>query len=334
VARIRRPANTEMTQAAVTDARQADIDPPRPDSLEARASMVLKVLALINVAGVVVALFPTKLPQSLFQAVAFNLAACALAAVEIVTARALDRRRPWAVAVVRPLLVLLIAAGIGSMLLGVAEGRIRVPFESVLAIWALLASADVTLVRRAGGRSLGLVGAVLVLTASMLFGQPLFGWGGLLDVVQSDLRASFDVDCGPSGAGLPEIVTVTYDWSWARTSGLPSGLDIVVIGWTGTDGDGRPTYLFDRDLDSGRGIHSGKREYPSLDMATEVAKGWPASWNWGIDLAEQGLQPGRVELQLRRAREDPPEPGPLVVTASYVHLGVWRTDPISVTCAW
>lgn len=323
-----------MTHAPVSDSQQPDIALPLPDSLETRASTALKVLALINVAGVVLALFPPALPASLLHALAFNLAALGLAALEIVEARALDRHRPWAVAAVRPLLVVLIAAGVGATLVGLDGGWIRVPFESVLAAWALLAGADATLIRHPDGRSGSLVLAVLLLTASMLFGRQVFGWGGLLDVRPSDLHASIDADCGPPGGGPPETITVSYDWSWARPGAFPNGLDIAVVGWSGDDADGRPLYIFDKDPEAGPGIHSGRRDYPSLDLATQVAKNFPASWNWGIELDEQGLQPGHLELQLRRARDAPPEPGPLAVTASYVHLGTWHSDPVTVTCSW
>jgi hypothetical protein len=323
----------DMTTSAIADSQSLDIEPPRFDSLEWRASVALKVLAFINVAGVVLAMFPPPLPASLLHGVTFNLAAGLLAGLEIVAARALDHRRPWAVALVRPLLAVLIAEGIGAMLVGLDAGRIRVPFEAFIAIWVLLAGADLTLIRRADRRSVSLVALTSILIVSMLAGEPVFGWGGLLDVRQSDLRASIAADCEP-GTGLPPTLTVTYDWSWARTSPLPNGLDIVVIGWSGSDAAGRTIYLFDKDPDPGHGIHSGRRGYPSLDMATLVGKETRASWSWGVELGEQGLQPGHIELQMRRARDAPPEPSPLVITATYIHLGIWRSDPVSVTCSW
>ncbi len=323
-----------MTTSATADSQYLDIEPPRFDSLEWRASVALKVLAFINVAGMVLALFPPPVPASILYGVTFNLAAGLLAVLEIVAARALDRRRPWAVAVVRPMLLVLIAEGIGAMLVGLDAGRIRVPFEALIAIWVLLAGADLTLTRRTDRRSLSLVGVASVVIVSMLAGEPVFGWGGLLDVRQSDLRGSIAADCGAPGAGLPPAITVTYDWSWARTSPLPNGLDIVVLGWSGSDAVGRTIYLFDKDPDPGHGIYSGRRGYPSLDMATLVGKETRASWSWGVELGEQGLQPGHIELQMRRVRDAPPGPTPLVITATYIHLGIWRSDPVSVTCSW
>jgi len=318
----------------MVDGRQIESEPPNPDSLEGRASIALKALAFINVAGAVIALFPPLLPISVLHTLTFNLAACGLAVLEIIEARALDRGRPWAVAIVRPILLLLIASGIGSVLVGLGEGRIRVPFEAAFGLWAILGAADMTLVRRADRRSRWLVAVAVPLIGTMLFGRPVFGWGGLLDVRAPDIHGSIDADCRNAGADLPESVTVTYSWRWTRTSPLPNGLDIIVIGWSGTDANGRPLYYFDHDPESGRGIHSGDRGYPSIDLATQVAKDSAASWAWGVELGEQGLQPGRIELQLRRGIDAPPKPSPLVFTASYVHLGIWRSEPVTVTCSW
>ncbi len=323
-----------MRTGAATDLGPPEDMPLSPMSLEWRTSVVLKILAVINVAGVVLAQFPPPLPQSFLQGLAFSLAAAALALLEYVAARALDRRRPWAVAIVRPLLSVLIAEGIGASAMGARGGTIRLPFEAVLALWALLGARDATLAGRASRGGSSLVGATVLLVASMIVSQPLFGWGGLLDVRQSDFSASISADCGPADAGLPPTITVTYDWSWARVSPLPSGLDIVVIGWTGTDAAGRQLYYLDTTPDTGPGIHSGRRDYPSLDMATQLASESAASWSWGVDLGEQGLQPGRIVMRLQRAAAAPPGPGPLRFSASYVHLGLWHSDPATVTCSW
>ena len=323
-----------MTTSAVADGHPLEIEPPRFDSLEWRASAALKVLAFINVAGVVLAMFPPPLPGSLLHGLTFNLAAAVLASLEIVAARALDHRRSWGVGVVRPMLVVLIAEGIGAMLIGIDAGRIRIPFESLIAVWALLGDADGTLFRHPDRRSVSLVVTSALVIVSMLVGEPVFGWGGVLDVRQSDLRASISATCSPPGADLPPTLTVSYDWSWTRTSPLPNGLDIVVMGWSGRDADGRTLYLFDKDPAPGDGIHSGRRAYPSLDMATAVGKETQASWSWGVELGEQGLRPGHIELQMRRAKDAPPDPSPLVISATYIHLGIWRSDPVSVTCSW
>ena len=311
-----------------------EIMPPVPDSLEARASIALKALAAVNAAGVVLAQFPPPLPQSQLQALTFNAAAIALAVLEFAAARALDRSRPWAVGIVRPLMVVLMVAGAGATLVGVREGVLRLPFEVVFAIWVLLGSRDVTLAGHADRRGGLLIGTLVVLIASMLVSEPVFGWGGLLDVRQSDLQASITADCGSADASPPTTITVTYDWSWTQKSPLPSGLDIIVLGWNGTDGAGRQLYYFRTAPPTGTGVYSGRHDYPSLEMATQVAQGSAGTWMWGVELGEQGMQAGQIQLVMRRANDAPPQPGPLVITGTYVHLGLWHSSPVRVTCSW
>jgi hypothetical protein len=307
---------------------------PDTGSLEARASLALKILAAINVAGIVLAMFPPIPPVSSFLTFMFNLGAGALAVLYVVEARALDLRRPWAVAAVRALLLVIAGSGLYAVVVALGAGRIRLPFELALVAWAWLGAPDVARVPRPGRRSVALVGAAMGLVLSMSFGSQLYGWGGALDVHEPDLTASLDVDCGPPGAGPPASITITYDWSWRSTSPLPSGVDIVVVGWTGADQQGRPMYLLDKTPEPGGGIHPGLREYPSVELAEQVAKESAGSWNWGIQLSEQRLAPGRFEAQLRRTRDVVAGQRTLAVSASYVHLGLWRHDVASVTCAW
>lgn len=323
-----------MTTGTAFDFGPPEVVPPRPGSLEARASLVLKALAAINLAGIVLAMFPQPLPQPVLEIVAFNVAAAALAVLEVVLARALDQRRTWAVASVRPVLALLIAGGIGAMLTGAQAGRTRVPFEAVLAIWAMVGASDATLARRADGRSALTVAAGVMLLVAMVARQPLFGWGGVLDASPSDLQASIYTDCGAADVGPPAVITVTYDWSWARATPLPSGLDIVVLGWNGADAHGRQLYYYDAADSADPGVYPGRRDYPSDDMASRVAASSAASYSWGVELGEQGMRPGRVELRLVRPRAATPGAEPLAITASYVHLGVWHSAPVAITCSW
>jgi hypothetical protein len=322
-----------MTQTPVVQSQSPELE-LLEGSLEERTSLVLKTLALINIFGLVLTQLPLSLPGSFLRAVAFNAGATTLAVLELVGARALDRRRPWAVAAARPLMIALFAKGIGAMLVGLSEGWIRLPFESILAIWALLAGADPTTIRRAGWRTWWLAIAVTVVVVTMVVSEPVLAWGGMIDVQRSDLRASVTADCANPGKGPPATLTVSYDWSWTRTIPLPNGLDIVVLGWSGNDAAGRPVYVFDNDPPPGGGIDPGHRGYPSLDMATKVANESPASLSWGVQLDRQGLRPGHLELDLRRARDAPPNPGPLVITATYIHLGLWRSAPATLTCTW
>jgi len=307
---------------------------PDAGSLEARAALALKILAAIEVGGMVLAMFPPTPPVSMFHTVMFNLAAGALAVLFVTEARGLDRSRPWAVATARPLLLLVAASGTYSVVAGLGSGRIVLPFELGLAAWAWLGPRDLAQHARWDRRTIALLGAAVALVLSMSFGGKLFAWGGAFDVHEPDLKAALHVDCGPPTPGSPPTITLGYDWSWTSTSPLPSGLDIVVVGWTGVDGAGRPLYVLDKAPEPGGGIHPGLRDYPSLALADEIGRESTGSWQWGIQLSEQGLRPGHFDAQLVRTRDVRPGPKTLLIKASYVHLGLWRHDVATVTCAW
>ena len=307
---------------------------PTPGSVEARTSLALKVLAGLNFGVAILSLFPPPYPMSWLQAVTFNTAAGVMAVLFVLGAVALDRRRPWAYAAARPMLAVIGVCGLYALGAVVAEGRIRVPFDVILATWAWLGTADSRARPRRDRRSHALVGATLVLLAIPLTGSSVLGWGGLVDVHEPDIRATLEADCGVPDAGPPSTIAVTYDWTWQRWGPFASGSDVVVIGWTGDDLLGRPLYLLGDTPASGTGIVSGRQVDPSAAMARQVEAESEVSWHWGIDLGARQLAPGRIEFQLAQTRPAPPQPGPLRITATYIHLGLWRHDAASVTCVW
>jgi hypothetical protein len=313
--------------------REVEIAPLEAGSLEARASLALKLMAGINAAGVLLSMFPPLVPVSMLMTVAFSAAAAVLAVLYVVEARGLDRRRPWAVAAVRPVLILLGASGVSAVVIALNGGTMRVPFDGLLAAWAGLGAADPALAAGRVRRAAALVGAAGALLAVMVLAKPIFGWGGLFDVHQADLRASVHVACGAPAAGMPRTLTVSYDWSWASTSLLPNQTDIVVIGWSGADPQGRPLFVIDEIPATAAGIYSGLTGYPSMSMADQVGAESEASFRWTIELRERGYEPGSVSLQLMRPREDPPGPNSVTFAVTYIHLGLWR-ETTHVTCSW
>jgi hypothetical protein len=331
------PGATDPTSSRQPGALQVVslyVEGPAPGTLEARASIALKILAGLNLAGVIFAMLPEIVPISALHVATFNGAALALAVLYVAEAIAIDRGRPWAVAVVRPLLLILIASGIFATVIALGHGTLKLPFDAALAIWALLGAGYVTPIPRLKPRSAVLVTAVVPLIAAMLFGEQLFGWGGLLDVHEPDLTAELHVDCGVPGSDPPPTITLTYDWSWLSTSPLPNGVDMVVLGWTGADADGRPLYLLGSTPESGVGIYPGLRAYPSLDMSDQVASESAGSWHWGIKLAEKQYDPGHLEAQLTRSSAVPSASSTVTIMASYIHLGLWRHDAPRITCSW
>jgi hypothetical protein len=307
---------------------------PEPGSLESRASLALKVLAGVNAAGIILAMFPGTIPSSELQAVAFNVASGALAVLYVVVARVLDRRQHWAVSAIRPLLLLLLVWGAYTFVTALADGALRIPVTTLAASWALFGPADRRPLPRLSGRGAAVLVASAALIAMVLTGQPVFGWGGFFDVHEPDLNASLAVDCGTPGTALPERIAISYTWSWSGTTLFANEDDVVVIGWNGDDEGAHPLYVLDDAPEAGDGISQGTPSGVSATMMNEAEGPWRGSLHWVIDLSVRGIRAGQVELVLMRATEQPPEPQPLTVGASYIHVGVWRNDAPAVTCSW
>jgi len=311
-----------------------EVEGPRPGSLESRASLALKILAGVNAAGIFLAMIPGTIPSSELQTVAFHVASGALAVLYVVVALALDRRQRWAVSAIRPLLLLLMVWGAYTFVTALAAGALRIPFTALAASWALFGPADRGPLPRLSGRGAAVLVASAALIAMVLTGQPVFGWDGFFDVHERDLSASLVVDCGTPGTALPERIAIAYTWSWSGSTLFANEDDVVVIGWNGDDAGGHPLYVLGDTPEDGDGITLGTPSGVSATMAEEAAGHWRGSLHWVIDLSVRGIRAGRAELVLRRAVEQPPEPQPLTVGASYIHVGVWRNDASAVTCSW
>lgn len=323
-----------MTAWAGPGGSRAEVEGPRPGSLESRASLALKILAGVNAAGIILAMIPGTIPSSELQAVAFHVASGALAVLYVVVAWALDRRQHWAVSAIRPLLLLLLVWGAYTFVTALAVGALRIPFTALATSWALFGPADHRPLPGLSVRGAGVLVASAALIVMVLAGPPVFGWGGFFDVHERDLSASLVVDCGTPGAALPERIAIAYTWSWSGSTPLANEDDVVVIGWNGDDAEGHPLYVLGDTPEAGDGISLGTPSGVSATMADGAAGHWRGSLHWVIDLSVRGIRAGRVELVLMRAVEQPQEPEPLTVGASYIHVGVWRNDAAAVTCSW
>lgn len=308
-----------------------------PGFFEHRAMLAFRAIAAIYLFGIVLAFFHEPGTLSLLLIVGYNGAAFLLAIAYLVIARGLRVLHPWAVAVARPVLALIVVQDAAAFVLGVVEGHIRgLPVAAVIAGWALLGPAGVLPIPRPRLLSVLAFMLALPLLVTLAFARSLFDWGGALDVKPTDLSAQVVASCAPAGTsptGPPARLHVTYDWAWSRSSPVASGLDIVVIGWSGDDVEGRPIYFLGPTLPTGPGIYDGRRRFPSLEMGNAVAAQSRASWQWGVELDEHGFAPGRIEVDLDRARNPVPGPRPLQIVVSYVHLGQWHAET-TVTCEW
>lgn len=324
-----------MTDFATVRRTALEIEAPEPGSFEGRASIALKILAFLGYSGVVLAMFPGSTPVATLLSLAFNVAAFLLAGLLLVVALGLDRRRRWAGAAARPLLILLIVAGVITIVIAWSENRIRVPIDVVLSAWALFGRPEAKPMPRQEARSLGVAAGAFVLMGSMLASPQLFSWGGVFDVHEPDFTSALAADCGTPGGGLPDRITIRYEWSWTASAPVPSGTDIVVLGWTAADSAGRPLYVIDEIPPSSPGVYSGLNGYPSTAMADVVGHESQGSFRWAMPLAEQHFAPGHIELHLERsAAAAEPNPQPLTISAAYVHLGIWRQSPPAITCSW
>lgn len=308
-----------------------------PGRLEQRASIAFKVLAAINGFAVVLALVPANPPVATLHTVAFNFASAVVVAILAVTAFAIDRERPWAIAAIRPLAAGLLIAGTALLVMTIADGRLRVPFDAILGGWVLLGRPATRPLPRPERRTGIAAGAASLALVLMLAAGWLFRWGGVLDVQPSHLSATLTADCtdrpaAPDGQP-PESITVAYDWRWSTWRPFPSGTDAVIIGWDGNDGAGKVAYFIGTIPDPEDAIYPGHRAYPSAAMASEVMQETRNHWVWGIKLDAQGYDPGHVEVELELVN-DAPGAEPLRITATYVHEGAWRQDSATLTCAW
>jgi hypothetical protein len=306
---------------------------PDAGSVEARAALVFKVMAGIGVCGIVLALIPDSLPNSALLTLAFNLATGLISFLYFLEARGIDRGRPWALAAARPMLVALGAWGAYAAAAGFGQGFVRIPFELAFAVWAFLGDRAAVPPPRPVARSFGLIVAAIPLLGTMAFGYLVFGWGGLLDPDERDLVASLQVDCGDPGAGPPAEIPVSFDWSWSSRAPLPNEVDTLVIGWSGDDAEGRPLYIYEQSAATDPSIRSGQRGALGRSLVEEARAESAAGFHWAVDLSRRDYEPGQVTLTLRLANENPSGTPSLTVRASYVHLGIWRSET-AVSCTW
>lgn len=302
-------------------------------SLESRSSTAFKVIAVVAFLGLIVALVPGGPPGASLAAAVAGLASGVSAVLYAAVALGIDRRRPWGLGALRPLLIVTAVASSYAAVAAQVDGRVRLPFELVLVVWAWLGVRDPSAISPLGRLSISVVAVAAVALAAGLFSRQLFGWGGSFDVRESDIHAALQADCRAGSSELPGSFNVTYEWSWRSWRPFQSGLDVVVIGWTGDDELGRPLYVLGDTPAGASGIYFGRQDIPSLSLARQVEAESAASVHWGVELSEQNLSSGRLDLQLVRARAEPPAPEPLSITATYVHVGAWRAST-TVACSW
>ena len=196
-----------MTAGDVTAANDGErpvswsVEGPEHGSREARAALALKLVAAAYIVGILLAEVRGSVPVANLWTVAFNLAAGVIAAVYVVVARGLDRRR---------------SVGVGGLSadpcragdrgcvcrrvrgaerhdpdpvrgrarrLGVARTARRVRRRSRGRRHATRPGRT----RMIGRRGLALLVVAVAMAGQMAFGNVVYGWGGALDVHPADL---------------------------------------------------------------------------------------------------------------------------------------------------
>ena len=283
--------------------------------------------------GIIFAGLPGSTPTSLLETVAFNIFAAGLAILFAAVALGLDRGQRWALAAVRPLLVLLLVWGAYTFVSLLLEGKVRIPTTLLAAGLALFMPTydgwPSTKISVRSGGALVVVAALLGLQAAT---PPLFGWGGYFDVHETDLNGALVVDCGSDGP--PERITVAYEWSWSRTTLLANDEDQVVIGWNGNGTDGRPLYVAIELPRQSDGFYLGVSSGASGPRASQAAAAWRGNFMIRLDLHKLEIRPGRFEAVLVRTAAQAAQEQTLTLGATYIHAGVWQKAAPTVTCTW
>lgn len=302
-------------------------------TLEERGRLTLLLIAgFIGVIGIVVSAYGTGTPQTTTGLVRLGLVVTValVVVVYVIEARGLSALRPWAVAAIRPILLVEILLDLIDVAMGLGQGRLNVPVVTVLAIWALRGRPAVVPVPRLDRRGAAMVVGTIVVAGAVIGVDPVLRPGGLLDVGQDSLTTSLSIDC-PGGRLPPGDLTVTYRWNWAHAALIADGDDAIVIRWSGQDENGQDPYVVKDMPVTSTGVYPGWSDEMSTGLVQDLANEVPGASNWGIELAEQGYAPGEVRVVLQRASSTPSD-GPVTVDATYIHEGVWRTVPTELSC--
>ena len=247
------------------------------------------------------------------------------------------RRRPWAVAVATPILLLLVVVGAIVFLTALSQRSLNLPIVPLICIWAVWprgapsgaqGTPPATLGRADSIRAVAIGLGCAVALAWPVVSAELLRPGGLLISGPADLGASVQLDC-QEGVEPGETVNVTYLWTWARAEPIAAGEDQLTIKWTGTINDEPAVPALLTDIPAA-GMHQSDMQLGSNQIAVI----------YGIDLAVERFQGGTVRLNLGRRRGAPGSHGFIEVEARYVRApqaatnGIWQSLPARASCHW
>lgn len=310
------------------------LERPRP-SFEWRTAVVLRVTAAFVAVVTVLVLAGSSAPP--LPPAVLLVAVATYCLIAWVAARGIADRRPWALAAAAALLWTLIGFGFVDVAVGLQHSKITIPLGAVLAVWAFGAPRSLPPLPAHGGRrGPSLIAGFLVASGALSLGPWVTGPDGPFAAGEGDIVVSLSVECGPSAAGVPKTVPVTFRWSWNRDEPFPSGFDGVAIAWRGQDDLDEELFFITEDVPqpASAGVAPGAQP-PSAERADALNAPYGHGVTFAVDLATQRFGPGKVELTLQRSSGVPVTHGYLDVRAGYVHLGRWVAKPLpSEACQW
>ena len=299
-----------------------------------RAGIGFTILGLISAFGWLLSL-TSQAEQPAIERVVWLAAAAVFPIATIVAGSALRSRRPWAVAGVTLLITVTLLASLVTVVVDLLAGKLTIPFALLLAVWALAAPPEPAPSGGPTGRATALVTLIVLGTlAPGLVDAALMPGRGLV-AGENDLQARLTVDCG-TGAQPPDAVSVSYKWDWSKAELLAGGQDQVSIGWRGFEEaiPDEQLYTLGDVPDPASGIYAGVSGSPNSALAQPFVAGFTGgSWDWTIDVAARGNQPGQIHLVLVRAPATA-QRGEIGVQAIYVHRGRWGSQSNVASCSW
>jgi hypothetical protein len=312
----------------------AAVPAPRRPTFERRASLSLRALAVFAVVATVFLIGNGSPPMAPIFLVP---AAAAFAVTAWFVGTAIDRGRPWAVAVAPALLAILILSGVIDFLAGVDRHTLQIPVGLLLAIWSFAAPrAGVPDYTDRPALRVAVLATFTAASFALSLGPTVLGPGDPFDARPADIAVSLDVGC-TSGGPVPTTVPVHFTWLWQRGAPFSSGVDGIAIAWRGRAAADDDTELFvARDSPNlPDGVWMGGGEQSGADADEYVAQ-LGAGLTFGVTDPPRQYDGGAINIELIRSPNEPATDASLLVSAMYSYRGRWHViaKPMQDLCTW
>jgi hypothetical protein len=243
----------------------------------------------------------------------------------------------WAVHVIKPLCLLLIATGVLRIFVDIGHGTITIPLEAIGALLVLTrepAAGTMPPLGVADRRRMRGVLVVLVVAALVPYAVTSTRSGVPFGPRPEDLSLTATLDCARAGDGVTPIVA-RVAWAWTNRGPFPPPTDAVRVEWYATtDGAAAPdaglTMLAQRPSDDG--IHAGGSG--ETDAILEPNRDPDRqSVEYVISMRDGRPRDGSIELDL--VPSDPSSrSGSVELSFAYAHGDRWVQESGLSACSW